>query len=210
MHDELIIKVCGMREADNIRAVEALGPQWMGFICWPGSSRYVAQAPAYLPSRCTRVGVFVNPATDFLRQKVAELCLNRIQLHGQETPERCEEIGRLTGLPVVKAMSVGREEDVARARIYNNVEGVDMLLFDTRCAGMGGSGRSFDWTLLQAYDGEMPFLLSGGIGPDDVQRVKQFRHPRLAGIDLNSRFETAPGVKNIDTLSRFIDEIRQP
>jgi phosphoribosylanthranilate isomerase len=85
-----------------------------------------------------------------------------------------------------------------------------MLLFDTRSDAVGGSGRSFDWTLLQAYDGDTPFLLSGGIGPQDAARIRQFRHPRLAGIDLNSRFETSQGVKDIDTLRIFINEIRKP
>ena len=83
-----------------------------------------------------------------------------------------------------------------------------VLLFDTRCEGMGGSGRRFDWSLLDTYEGETPFLLSGGIGPGDATRVRQLHHPRLAGIDLNSRFETSPGVKDIDTLRKFIDEIR--
>ena len=85
-----------------------------------------------------------------------------------------------------------------------------MLLFDTRSDAVGGSGRSFDWTLLHDYDGDTPFLLSGGIGPQDAARIRQFRHPRLAGIDLNSRFETSPGVKDIDTLRIFINEIRKP
>lgn len=199
-----------MRDGENIRAAEALGLQWMGFICWNGSARCVTATPTYLPETCRRVGVFVNPDVEYVRQKADELRLQCLQLHGQETPSQCSSLHRLTGLPVMKAIPVAGAEDIARARIYNNVEGVDMLLFDTRSDAVGGSGRSFDWTLLQAYDGDTPFLLSGGIGPQDAAHIRQFRHPRLAGIDLNSRFETSPGVKDIDTLRIFINEIRKP
>ena len=199
-----------MRDGENIRAAEALGLQWMGFICWNGSARCVTATPTYLPETCRRVGVFVNPDVEYVRQKADELRLQCLQLHGQETPSQCSSLHRLTGLPVMKAIPVAGAEDIARARIYNNVEGVDMLLFDTRSDAVGGSGRSFDWTLLQAYDGDTPFLLSGGIGPQDAARIRHFRHPRLAGIDLNSRFETSPGVKDIDTLRIFINEIRKP
>ena len=199
-----------MRDGENIRAAEALGLQWMGFICWNGSARCVTATPTYLPETCRRVGVFVNPDTEYVRQKADELRLQCLQLHGQETPSQCSSLHRLTGLPVIKAIPVAGAEDIARARIYNNVEGVDMLLFDTRSDAVGGSGRSFDWTLLHDYDGDTPFLLSGGIGPQDAARIRQFRHPCLAGIDLNSRFETAPGVKDIDTLRIFINEIRKP
>ncbi len=207
---KIAIKVCGMRDGENIRAAEALGLQWMGFICWNGSARCVTATPTYLPETCRRVGVFVNPDVEYVRQKADELRLQCLQLHGQETPSQCSSLHRLTGLPVMKAIPVAGAEDIARARIYNNVEGVDMLLFDTRSDAVGGSGRSFDWTLLQAYDGDTPFLLSGGIGPQDAARIRHFRHPRLAGIDLNSRFETSPGVKDIDTLRIFITEIRKP
>lgn len=207
---KIAIKVCGMRDGENIRAAEALGLQWMGFICWNGSARCVTATPTYLPETCRRVGVFVNPDVEYVRQKADELRLQCLQLHGQETPSQCSSLHRLTGLPVMKAIPVAGAEDIARARIYNNVEGVDMLLFDTRSDAVGGSGRSFDWTLLQAYDGDTPFLLSGGIGPQDAARIRHFRHPRLAGIDLNSRFETSPGVKDIDTLRIFINEIRKP
>lgn len=199
-----------MRDGENIRAAEALGLQWMGFICWNGSARCVTATPTYLPETCRRVGVFVNPDVEYVRQKADELRLQCLQLHGQETPSQCSSLHRLTGLPVMKAIPVAGAEDIARARIYNNVEGVDMLLFDTRSDAVGGSGRSFDWTLLHDYDGDTPFLLSGGIGPQDAARIRQFRHPRLAGIDLNSRFETSPGLKDIDTLRIFINEIRKP
>lgn len=209
MHNasSLIIKVCGMRDAANIRDVEALQPDWMGFICWEGSPRNVESCPAYLP-HCVRVGVFVEPTLEFVKAKISQLGLNRLQLHGKETPERCAEIGEATGLPITKAVSVASEADVARAYIYNKVKSIDSLLFDTRSAAMGGSGRSFDWATLRNYNGK-PFLLSGGIGPDDAARVKAFRHTCLMGIDVNSRFETSPAVKDITALRNFIYEMRK-
>lgn len=203
----MIIKVCGMRNAANIRAVEALQPDWMGFICWDGSPRNVETCPEYLP-RCVRVGVFVEPTLEFVREKVRQLGLSRLQLHGKESPARCAEIGDATGLPITKCVSIASVSDVARAYIYNKVEQVDTLLFDTRSVGMGGSGRSFDWATLREYDGK-PFLLSGGIGPDDVARLKTFRHTCLMGVDVNSKFETSPGEKNIAALREFIYEMRK-
>ncbi|MBR3658605.1 MAG: phosphoribosylanthranilate isomerase, partial [Bacteroidaceae bacterium] len=103
----MIIKVCGMRDAQNIRDVERLLPDMMGFMCWSGSKRYVSQNPGYLPDVC-RVGVFVNPTIDEVVQKVRELCLNRIQLHGAETPELCRAIHKATGLPIMKAIQVAQ------------------------------------------------------------------------------------------------------
>lgn len=200
-----MIKVCGMRDADNIRAVEAMGIDWMGFICWPGSSRYVDNAPAYLPSRCERVGVFVDADNSLVLNKVEQLGLTRLQLHGHETPDRCRELAALTHLPVCKAISVRTVDDVEAAQRYETC--VDMLLFDTKTPLVGGSGTQFDWSVLQHYSGTLPFLLAGGIGPDDAERVAAFSHPRFRGVDLNSRFETAPALKDVERLSTFIQEI---
>ena len=109
-------------------------------------------------------------------------------------------------IKVIKALSVASKEDVARSKDYEGL--VDLFLFDTRCPTMGGSGKQFDWDVLSAYNGHTPFLLSGGIGPDDAERVRQFDHPMLAGIDLNSRFETEPGRKDVDLLRTFIQQVR--
>ncbi|MBR4758390.1 MAG: phosphoribosylanthranilate isomerase [Bacteroidaceae bacterium] len=201
----MIIKVCGMRDTQNIREVEALKPTMMGFICWEGSSRNVAEATAHLPS-CIRVGVFVNPQLDYVRRKVNQLKLNRIQLHGNESPQFCQELIAMTGLPVIKAISVRKKEDIQQYRQYKGI--ADLLLFDTKCKTMGGSGEMFDWDILEAYDGDIPFLLAGGISPNDIERVSQFRHPQFIGIDLNSRFELRQGVKDITSLKHFINKIR--
>ncbi|MBO6079162.1 MAG: phosphoribosylanthranilate isomerase [Bacteroidaceae bacterium] len=203
----MIIKVCGMRDAQNIREVESIRPDMMGFMCWSGSKRYVSGRPGYLPDVC-RVGVFVNPMADEVVLKVRELGLNRIQLHGTETPELCSAIHKATGLPIMKAIHVASASDFDVCSAFERADGVDMFLFDTKCSGWGGSGRSFDWSLLDRYQGCKPFLLAGGIGPGMEDSVSCIGHPQFAGIDLNSRFETEPGLKEIDKLSVFINNIR--
>ncbi len=203
----MIIKVCGMRLGANIREVESLQPDMMGFICWEGSKRNVANTPDYLPA-VSRVGVFVNPTMEHLLERTQTLGLIRIQLHGSESASFCQAVHDATGLPVTKAISVKTVEDIDRYREYEAVEAVDLLLFDTQCKTVGGSGEQFDWDILHHYEGKKPFLLAGGIGPGDEQRVLRFRHPRLAGIDLNSRFETTPAIKDVDRLRTFINTIR--
>ena len=202
----MIIKVCGMRDAQNIREVETLKPTMMGFICWEGSSRNVAEAPAHLPS-CIRVGVFVNPTPDYVRRKVNQMKLNRIQLHGNESPQLCQELIAITGLPVIKAISVRKKEDIEQYRQYRGI--ADLILFDTKCKTVGGSGELFDWDILEAYDGDIPFLLAGGIGLQDANRVRQFQHSQFIGVDLNSRFELRQGVKDVTSLKHFINKIRE-
>lgn len=195
------IKVCGMRDPENIRAVEEqVKPDMMGFIFWKGSKRYVSEVPSYLPE-CTRVGVFVNPTEEEVLQKVTDFGLNAIQLHGQETPEFCRTIKEQTGLPVIKAFSIASAADIANTRQYEDT--ATLFLFDTKCKSIGGSGEKFDWDILQQYKGNTPFLLSGGIGPGDEEKVRRWRHPRWVGIDLNSRFETAPAYKDAEALTSF-------
>ncbi len=196
-----------MRLGANIREVESLQPDMMGFICWEGSRRNVADTPDYLP-KVTRVGVFVNPTMKHLLERTQALGLNRIQLHGSESASFCQTAHDTTGLPVTKTISVRTVEDIDRWREYEAVEAVDLLLFDTQCRTVGGSGEQFDWDILHHYEGGKPFLLAGGIGPGDEERVLSFRHPRLAGIDLNSRFETSPAIKDVDKLRTFINTIR--
>ncbi len=184
----MIIKVCGMMYGQNIRDVERLQPDMMGFICWEGSKRNVAETPDYLPDLC-RVGVFVDPTIEYVIRKKQELGLNRIQLHGSESAAFCQSVHEATGLPIIKAISVNTVDDIKLYHNYETTTSVDLLLFDTKCKTYGGSGERFDWDILLHYDGDKPFLLAGGIGPDDVRRVLSFRHPRFVGIDLNSRFE---------------------
>ena len=204
----MIVKVCGMREPENIRAVEQAGADWMGFILWPHSSRWLGQVPSYLPE-CPRVGVFVNPTDEEVQHWHGALRLDYIQLHGDETPDRCRQIHDMAGVPIIKAIAVLQPSDLKQAEGFHLSDGVAYLLFDTKCPARGGSGSQFDWSIVQLYHGELPFLLSGGIGPEDARRVCAVSHPLMAGVDLNSRFETAPGLKDWEALESFIQQIRR-
>lgn len=204
--NETVIKVCGMRDGDNIRSVEAAHPDLMGFICWSGTRRNVTARPDYLPA-CKRVGVFVTPTLEQVTAANDMLHLDYIQLHGHESVTLCEKLKAATGLRLIKAISVSEKAGIDQARAYEGV--ADLLLFDTKCRSVGGSGAQFDWDMLQAYDGTLPFLLSGGIGPDDWQRVRQWSHPRCTGIDINSLFETSPAVKDAEAIRTFIRNIKR-
>ena len=193
-----------MRDPENIRAVEEMvHPDMMGFIFWKGSKRYVSEVPSYLP-KCTRVGVFVNPTEEEVMQKVKDFGLNAIQLHGEETPDFCRRIKSTTGLPIIKAISV-EKNDSSLFTLHSSLceKIVDFFIYDTKCKCVGGSGEQFNWDILQSYQGNTPFLLSGGIGPGDEEKVRRWRHPKCIGIDLNSRFETAPAYKDTEALIKF-------
>ena len=203
----MIIKVCGMREADNIREVERLGIDLMGFIFWPKSSRYVSERPAYLPESCKRVGVFVDEAPEQIKRIAGDYALDYIQLHGHETPEQISHLLPLAShLSLVKAFNIATAADFAVTKAYEGV--VDCFLFDTKGKCVGGNGEKFDWRVLDDYAGKTPFILSGGIGPDDAGRVNNFHHPQCIGIDLNSRFESAPALKDVQEISRFLKEMK--
>ena len=205
----MIVKVCGMREAENIRAVEALGVDWMGFIFWEHSSRCVSQRPAYLPTRAKRVGVFVDESLDVVCQHVEAFGLDVVQLHGSESPAYLRDLRSSCDarLLIVKAFSIATRDDLLLTSLYEGL--ADYFLFDTKAQLVGVNGRKFDWSVLAHYDGSTPFLLSGGIGPDDASRLSAFSHPRLAGIDLNSRFEISPALKNVELLKQFLYDIQQ-
>ena len=198
-----------MREADNIREVETLGIDMMGFIFWPKSSRYVSQRPDYLPKHVKRVGVFVDEAPEQVKRLAIDYGLDYIQLHGHETPEVISYL-RTPALPhprILKAFNISTAEDLLQTQPYEGL--VDGFLFDAKGKSVGGNGEKFNWGVLDAYKGSTPFLLSGGIGPDDAERVNAFYHPKCIGIDLNSRFELAPGLKDVNALRRFVNDINR-
>ena len=198
-----------MRETDNIRDVEALGIDMMGFIFWPKSSRYVSQRPDYLPKRVKRVGVFVDEDPEQVKQLAGDYGLGYIQLHGHETPEVISYL-RTPALPhprIIKAFNISTAEDLLQTQPYEGL--VDGFLFDAKGKSVGGNGEKFNWGVLDAYKGSTPFLLSGGIGPDDAERVNAFYHPKCIGIDLNSRFELSPGLKDIAKLKEFIYNLKE-
>lgn len=195
-----------MRNAENIRAVEALGIDFMGFIFWPHSKRYIASRPDYLPVSCKRVGVFVNENLEQVRKTADEYAIDILQLHGNESPEYLRMLKTKTGIPrIIKAFNIATPADLAPTADYEGL--ADFFLFDTKGRSVGGNGEAFDWDILSNYHGTTPFLLSGGIGPDDANQIRAFRHEKFIGIDLNSRFETAPGLKNIDSLRGFINDL---
>lgn len=202
----MIIKVCGMRESRNISDVIAAGANCIGMIFYPKSPRYVTAVPE-IADDIRRVGVFVNATTAEILDKIARYRLDMVQLHGSESPDTLRALHSATpGVKLIKAISVGDAEDIAQYLPYEDC--ADMLLFDTKCKSVGGSGKHFDWSVLSHYRGTTPFLLSGGIGPGDAGRIAAFSHPMLAGIDINSRFEIAPAVKDTAMLREFINEVR--
>ena len=211
MERKRIIKVCGMTDASNIRQVAETGVDWIGMLFWQPSSRCchdpgVAQT---IPEGIQRVGVFVDEEVETIVRRTEECGLNRVQLHGRETATSIRQLRQRLpqGVEIIKAISILTLDDLALAEDYEPL--VDYLLFDTKCKTVGGSGRQFDWSILNHYQGQRPFLLSGGIGPDDARRLAAFSHPQLAGYDLNSRFETAPGIKNVEALQRFLAERKE-
>ncbi|MDO5522747.1 MAG: phosphoribosylanthranilate isomerase [Bacteroidia bacterium] len=203
----MIIKICGMREAQNIREMEQTGVDWMGFIFYPKSPRFVSKVPEYLPQKTKRIGVFVNESVENTL-KIAKLFqLDFVQLHGDESPEFCDELGK-NGLKIIKAFSVENEFPSEKVSNYNGK--CDYFLFDTKTNLHGGSGKKFNWDILSEYNGETPFLLSGGISMEDVESIREFNHPKCIGIDINSKFEISPTLKDVEVVKRFIGKIREP
>ena len=212
-----------MRDADNIRDISALGVDMIGLIFYPPSPRYVQQfssgagiIPDYAPDMGKtplRVGVFVDDMPQNIVTRVYNYKLDYIQLHGNEPRETLENL-RATIDPdikpkikIIKAISVSSAEDIKKYKEY--VGAADLFLFDTKCKTVGGSGEQFDWQVLQAYDGDVPFLLSGGIGSDDAERIKNFHHPKCIGIDLNSKFEIEPALKDVEKLKQFLVKVKR-
>ncbi len=193
-----------MREQQNASRVVALGVSMMGFIFYERSARFVADITPATPVEVQRVGVFVNASLEYMLDAAKQHALNYIQLHGTESLEVCRQI-KSHGMGVIKAISVASPADIARATEYDGE--VDYLLFDTKCPGYGGSGERFDWSILDSYCGTTQFLLSGGIDENMAEEICAISHPAFVGVDLNSRFEDAPALKNIEKLKTFIDKI---
>ena len=282
-----LIKVCGMRDAQNIREVAALGVNLIGLIFYPKSPRYVESissdagiipdysslksltpkplskgegsdmldkqlkaeetkgetrnkqpVSAQLKSTQSKapfnkvttplafgeghggeaaipkfVGVFVDDMPQNIVTAVYNYHLSYVQLHGDESPVMIDNLRRtlvpdiVPQIKIIKAISVFSAEDLKRCEQYEGH--VDLFLFDTKCKGYGGSGQKYDWSVLKAYTGQTPFLLSGGIGPDDADRLRDFHHPQCVGIDLNSKFETTPGMKDINLLQNFLHQLNK-
>jgi phosphoribosylanthranilate isomerase len=205
------IKVCGMKNPANIIEVAAKKPDIMGFIFFPGSKRFVGFDPdpeifSSVPDNIKRAGVFVNEEADFILKSATGYSLHMVQLHGSESPDLCASV-RTAGFTVVKAFGMGGDFDFKKLSAYSH--SCDYFLFDTFTTHHGGSGVQFDWSMLNRYDHKVPFLLSGGIGDDDVSRIKELVHPMFYGVDINSRFEISPGLKDAGKIGQFINSLHE-
>ncbi|TNE43600.1 MAG: phosphoribosylanthranilate isomerase [Deltaproteobacteria bacterium] len=223
----LSIKVCGLRDPENIRAIADLSPDMMGFIFYPPSKRFVGdvlqpEVVRSLPASIAKVGVFVNATNEEMLQTVARFHLDVLQLHGDETPEQIASLRKLEPkLSIWKAMGIQEPSDLNQAANYQGL--CERLLFDTKTSDYGGSGRTFDWSLLQSYAGaslsvasttdkakKAPFFLSGGLGLNNISEAKAFvlATPLCVGVDINSRVEVSPGLKSVEQVKQVIQTLR--
>ncbi|HBW80141.1 MAG TPA: N-(5'-phosphoribosyl)anthranilate isomerase [Sphingobacterium sp.] len=204
------VKVCGMKYPDNITAVASLGIDYMGFIFYDQSKRYVGQSSsAYIKELdgLSKVGVFVNASLSAILDKITEFQLNVIQLYGDESVEFCLELKEKSGVIILKAFGVDQNFDWIQLDPYAKV--VDYFLFDTKSSSYGGTGVQFDWSLLDQYKLTTPYFLSGGLDPENIKTALERNDPRLYALDLNSKFEVEPGLKDIALLSHSINTIKK-
>lgn len=215
------VKVCGLTTSENIESILSLGVDYVGLIFYPPSKRYVGDGDlaAWLTAHeslfadVKKVGVFVNAEVDYILNCVHDYQLDYVQLHGDESPGYCQElqllwsVSTLRRAALVKAFSVTPDFDFSTTAPYAPT--CEFFIFDTGGrAEKGGTGAQWDWAQLDDYTGSTPFLLSGGIGPRDAERVLGVKHPQLLGVDLNSRFEAGPGVKDVSLLRAFLGDLQ--
>ncbi len=207
------VKVCGMTDADQVKGLDEMGVEFCGFIFYPKSPRFVFKhMPAInikkIKGKINKVGVFVNAPSEEILQTVDSCGLYLVQLHGDESPKACEKISDY--ISVIKAFRLAEDDNILW-KIKDYKEVVDMFLFDTEGAGYGGTGKKFDWDALLGLNIDKPFFLSGGIQPEDIPALKEFSKAPVArdlfSIDINSRFETMPGVKDMDKLKTFVSRV---
>lgn len=196
-----------MKHTANREAVEKLPVDWLGFIFYPQSKRFIGETPepGLFNTEKQKVGVFVDENAFEIMALAKNFGFSMVQLHGKENPQTCRML-KMQGLKIIKAFSVNENFDFETTQSYEKV--ADFFLFDTKTSLHGGSGQKFEWKLLDKYTGHIPFLLSGGIGPADAEEILKINNPKLTGIDVNSGFEDQPGVKNIEKLEKFIAEIK--
>lgn len=207
------IKVCGMTQKEQVESLSALGVSFAGFIFYPKSPRYVFREMTALQIRkvnnINKVGVFVNAPMDEVLHLVDECRLQMVQLHGDETPKYCDRLADYVS--VVKAFRLSDNDSVEwMTRPFDDV--CDHYLFDTMGAGYGGTGKKFDWTVLQNQQINKPFFLSGGIEKGDEEKIRTFAGEAVAknlfALDINSKFETSPGVKNLALVQDFVQHLK--
>ncbi|PHI20909.1 phosphoribosylanthranilate isomerase [Lewinellaceae bacterium SD302] len=215
------IKVCGLKTPEQVREINKTEVDYVGFIFHQSSPRFAEddKLAAWLTEHPRaegepeRVGVFVNAELDYILNTVHDYQLDWVQLHGEESPGYCQELQLLWSVTssyqakIIKAFKITPDFDWSVTNSY--VSSCQLFLFDTGGqSSVGGTGIQWDWSQLENYQGLTPFLLSGGIGPKDAKKLEKVSHPQLKGIDVNSGFETAPGLKDLSTLATFVAELK--
>ena len=202
------IKICGLKHPDNIKAIIDLAPDYVGFICYAPSPRYASDLQTetldLLPESIYKTAVFVNEQAETISKLIDTYNFDAVQLHGNEDPEFCSVLR--DKVTVIKAF--GLDENFDFEILNEFADSVDYFLFDTKTDKHGGSGITFDWTLLDKYRLDIPFFLSGGLSLDNLETVSLINHPQFYGVDLNSRFEIEPGLKDINKLKKAFDILR--
>ncbi len=210
------IKVCGLTDAQQVRQLNDLGIEFAGFNFYPRSPRYVykkmpATAIKKIRGKINKVGVFVNEDPEELLRTVDECGLYLVQLHGNESPRYCEKISNYVGVIKVFRLS---ENDNVEWKIKDYYDAADMFMFDTESAFFGGTGKKFDWKILQDQQIKKPFFLAGGISISDVGELQNLAKEKVAkdlfAIDINSKFELMPGVKDVDLIKVFRKKLSEP
>lgn len=200
---KLKIKVCGMKNQENIAQIEALQPDYMGFIFYPKSLRYIEDLnPLNLPKQVKRVGVFVNEDVKIVKEQIKKYALHTVQLHGTEDVNYCTSL-KSEKVEIIKAFGVDDTFDFEQLKPY--LDKVDYFLFDTQTSQHGGSGKTFNWCILEKYPYDKPYFLSGGIDIGHVDNIKKITDNRLYALDINSKFELEPGLKDVNKVKEFIN-----
>ena len=199
------LKVCGITSTETIRELVPLSIDRLGFIFYHKSARYVygkliEEGLSMVPKHIKKTGVFVNAEIAEIEQIIDRYKLDSIQLHGDETPVFCQHFRPKT--EVIKTISIKDKSSFETAKLYQ--DSCDLFLFDTQSEHYGGTGKAFDWRWLEAYTLDKPFYLSGGISLENFAEIKNIKHKQLLGIDVNSKFETAPGIKDIEKIKQLI------
>lgn len=204
------IKICGLRDRAGLDAAQDAGADFAGFVFYEKSPRYISlddAKPLVASAKIQTVGLFVDPADDYLRKAVNMLPLSMIQLHGNETPARVGDIKLLTGLPVMKAMRVAQPDDLMFVNGFAQVS--DWLLFDSRVSGAalpGGTGRHFDWSILKGYPIRKPWMLAGGLTAQNVGEALRILKPHA--VDVSSGVESERGIKDAGKIAEFVNSVR--
>lgn len=199
------LKVCGITTTENIMELIPLKISRLGFIFYHKSKRYVygkliEDGLKEIPKQIKKTGVFVNAEIEEIEQIIDQYQLDSIQLHGDESPDFCKHFRTKT--EVIKTISIKDRSSFDIAKLYQDA--CELFLFDTHSEYFGGTGKTFDWNWLEAYTLDKPFYLSGGISLENIEEIKKIKHKQLIGIDINSKFETRPGIKDIEKIKRLI------